>query len=144
MADGLGRVLTTTYPEGDQETFTYDGRNNPLTRTLLPKPGSAEDIAHKTLSVSVTYNETGSFVCASPKTCNKPVTTTSANGWVTNYTWNTNGTLATVKLPTTGTPGRPETDYGYTAYAGASLLTSKVQYVARTPVRGEDRDRLRL
>ena len=138
IADGLGRVTTTTYPEGDQEVFTYDGRNNPLSRTLIPKPGSAEAIAGKTLSVSMTYNETGSFVCASPKTCNKPLTSVSANGWTTNYTWNTNGTLSKVQLPTTGTAGRPETDYGYTGYtangATFSLLTSKVQYVSRSPI----------
>ena len=134
IADGLGRVVTTTYPEGDQEVFAYDGRNNPLSRTLIPKPGSAEAIAGKTISVSVTYSEDPThFACTTPKTCNKPVTTTSANGWVTNYTWNSNGTLSTVKLPADNAGKRPETDYGYTTYAGASLLTSKVQFVARTP-----------
>jgi len=139
IADGLGRVTTTTYPEGDQEVVTYDGRNNPLSRTLIPKTGSAEKIAGETLSVSVTYNEDPThFVCTTINTCNKPLTTVSANGWVTNYTWNSNGTLSTVKPPTTGSAGRPETDYGYTGYtangATFSLLTSKVQYVSRSPI----------
>ncbi len=49
---------------------------------------------------SVTYNEgTGNHACNTTATCNKPLTTTSANGWVTNYTWNGNGTLSSVKLP---------------------------------------------
>ena len=139
LADGLGRVLTTTYPEGDQEVFTYDGRNNPLSRTLLPKPGSAEAIAGKSLSVSVTYTEDPThFACVTPTTCNKPLTTTSANGWVTNYTWNANGTLATVKLPGDVMGIRPETDYTYTGYTGSDLntfqlLTAKTQYVSRSP-----------
>ena len=139
VADGLGRVTTTTYPEGDQEVFTYDGRNNPLSRTLVPKTGSAEKIAGKTLSVSVTYTEGPThFACTTITTCNKPLTSVSANGWTTNYTWNSNGTLSKVQLPTTGTAGRPETDYGYTGYtangATFSLLTSKVQYVSRSPI----------
>ena len=138
VADGLGRVTTTIYPEGDQEVFTYDGRNNPLSRTLVPKTGSAEKIAGETLSVSVTYKEDAThFACTTPATCNKPATSVSANGWTTNYTWNSNGTLSKVQLPTTGTAGRPETDYGYTGYtangATFSLLTSKVQFVTRTP-----------
>ncbi len=54
-ADGLGRVLTTTYPEGDFEQFSYDGRGNVLSRTYNPKPGSAE--VGQTLTVSVAYKE---------------------------------------------------------------------------------------
>jgi len=78
------------------------------------------------------------FACTTINTCNKPLTTVSANGWTTNYTWNSNGTLSKVQLPTTGTAGKPETDYGYTGYTGADqntfqLLTSKVQYVTRSP-----------
>ncbi len=83
-ADGLGRVLTTTYPEGDFESFAYDGRGNVLSRTYNPKPGSAE--VGQTLTVSVAYKEDPThFICVTVATCNKPVNSTSANTWTSFY-----------------------------------------------------------
>ncbi len=135
LADHLGRVLTTTYPEGDQEVFTYDVRNNALSRTISPKPGSAEATAGKTLHATMTYMEAPTVAqCANVATCNKAATSLSANGWTTTYNWNSNGTLASMLLPQDATTKRPETDYTYTTYGadGFSLLTGETQYIART------------
>ncbi len=66
-------------------------------------------------------------------TCNKPVNSTSANNWTSFYSWNTNGTLASVQLPLISTGNRPETDYTYTQYGTFSLLTGKTQYISRSP-----------
>ena len=61
LADGLGRVVSTTYPEGDQEVFTYDGRNNPdqpARCTFRGRPGRRRGYRGcKSLFVSVQYTE---------------------------------------------------------------------------------------
>src|SRR5580698_7718957 len=36
LADGRGRVVQTTYPEGDQEQFQFDDNNNVLQLTKIP------------------------------------------------------------------------------------------------------------
>ncbi len=84
--------------------------------------------------MSVAYKEDPThFICVTVATCNKPVNSTSANTWTSFYSWNTNGTLASVQLPLISTGNRPETDYTYTQYGTFSLLTGKTQYISRSP-----------
>ncbi len=131
-SDGRGRVLATTYPEGDREQFAFDVRNNILSRTLLPKPGSAEAGSGKTITASVTYKEGPAVAaCTTIATCNKAVTTVSANGWTTNLTWNSYGLLAQVKLPADASGSRPQTDYTFAPFGadGFRLLTGKTELV---------------
>ena len=127
-SDGRGRVLSYTYPELDQEVLSYDERNNPLTLTRKAKPGSGlADIA-----VSESYTEGVTVaICATPATCNKPVTQTNALGAVTNIAWDaTTGQLTQIKLPADNAGQRPQTDYAYTSFGtGFHLLTSKTEKI---------------
>ncbi len=133
LADHLGRVLTTTYPEGDYEQLTYDVRNNALSKTYNPKPGSAQ--VGQSLLVSMIYKEAPTVaLCVHVATCNKPSSSLSANGWTSLYGWNSDGTLASVQLPLDPTSHRPETDYTYSPFGGDgfTLLTGKTQKITPT------------
>jgi RHS repeat-associated protein len=134
-SDGRGRVLATTFPEGDQELIAYDVRNNPLSLTRLPKPGSAEATAGKTLVETMAYGEGPTVaVCAVIITCDKPATSTNGNGYTTNYSWDSlSGLLTKIKLPADASGSRPETDFAYQTFAGVKLLTGKTQYISRSP-----------
>jgi RHS repeat-associated protein len=132
LLDGRGRVVSYTYPEGDQESLTYDERNNALSLTKLPKPSSADATAGRTLTVSVTYSEGPTvWTCANIITCNKPATQFDAKGSETDISWSSlTGLLTKVVLPAPSSgANRPETDYAYSTFgsAGFSLLTGVTQ-----------------
>jgi len=105
--DTNGRLKTAVHPEGNFLTYTYDSRGNLTSTVATAKSGSGLG----TLTTSATYPST--FVNAA--TYNKPTTTTDTAGNVTNYYYNSNGTLDYVQAPapTTGA-ARPEVHYGYT------------------------------
>jgi RHS repeat-associated protein len=131
IADGRGRILSTTYPEGDQEVFTYDVRNNPLSLTRVPKPGSP--LANIVLSAS--YGEASTIAaCANPVICNERVSSTSGNGAVTNITYDSATGLPTqTLLPADPAGNRPRTDYAYSTFgSGFILFTSQTQYITPT------------
>lgn len=142
--DYVGRLIQKTQPEGNYDTYVYDARANLLQTTHHPKPGSAEDIAHKTIVTSSTYGEGPTvFNCVSPSTCNKPSTHTNGRNYVTQFCWEAatgsllqtaSGLTSGVACPLSGISG-PETDLGYTRYLNNTLelLTSTTQYVARNP-----------
>jgi len=102
-----GHLKTAAYPEGNFLTYSYDSRGNLLSTVATAKSGSGLG----TLTTSATYPTT----CTNQATCNKPTTTTDTAGNVTNYYYNTDGTLQYVQAPAP-TPGaaRPEVHYGYT------------------------------
>ncbi|WP_081477078.1 RHS repeat domain-containing protein [Sphingomonas sp. PAMC 26605] len=84
--------------------WVMDNRGNETQIIKRQKDGSGP------LSSYATFPTT----CTNLATCNKPITTTDANGAVTNYYYNANGTLDYVQAPAP-VPGaaRPEVHYGY-------------------------------
>jgi RHS repeat-associated protein len=132
---GTGQLLTVTAPEGNKATFAYDGRGNVTSTTLTPKSGTGSIVTSATYPAS---DATKTWLCASGTpavTCNKPLTTTDANGNVTNYSWDsTTGAPSTVTLPapTTGAV-QPKTTYSYSSYYG-QYLNSGVLTNFATPV----------
>jgi RHS repeat-associated protein len=120
---GTGQLQTVTAPEGNKATFAYDGRGNLTSTTLTPKSGTGSIVTSATYPAS---DATRTWLCASGTpvvTCNKPLSTTDANGNVTNYAWDTTtGEPSTVMLPAPTTAAvRPKTTYTYTSYYGQYL-----------------------
>jgi YD repeat-containing protein len=76
--DGLDRLASRTYPEGDQELFQYDARSNVIEMRRKAKPGSG-------LADLVTS-------AAWDATWNKPLSVTDPLGRVTNLSYNAAGT----------------------------------------------------
>lgn len=99
--DGRGRITGYTYPEGDQETLTYDGRNNVLTMTRIAKPGSGLS----NITVSATWDTTW----------NKPAGITDPLGRTTTFAYVASGNGASLMSSAT----RPDPD-------GAGPLTAPV------------------
>lgn len=122
---GSGLRNTVTAPEGNYATFAYDGRGNLTQTTLNPKPGSPLS----PIVTSATYpasDPVNTWQCASGTpavTCNKPLTTTDANGNVTNYAWNSSTGLPTSVTSPAPSPGavQPQTRYSYSSVYGQYL-----------------------
>lgn len=105
--DGWGRTKKVTKPEGDSVTYTYDLKNNVLSKTIAPKPGSP--LAN--IVTGYTYDPLW----------NKVKTFTDGRTSTTTYTYNaTTGTLTTIQFPLVGglTPTR-----SYTYNARGQVLT---------------------
>ena len=84
--DGLSRMVGQTLPEGNQVLWTYDGKNNVLTKTQKPKPGSSLDDIVETFTWDATFN--------------KMVTAQDGNGNVTTYFYDPmTGQLLTIERP---------------------------------------------
>lgn len=81
------RLTSRTFPEGNAVEYEYDANHNPITTTLLPKPGSSEDpvVTHGT------YEPTYSRV----------ETSTDALGRSTTYTYDTHANLLQIDQPET-------------------------------------------
>lgn len=94
-----------TFPEGNYVTYGYDSRGNLQNVTRVAKAGSG--LAN--VVTSATYPSS-----CSDASCNEPTTTTDERGKVTNYAYNSDGTLqsATAPAPSTGAV-RPQTRYTY-------------------------------
>ncbi|HYE47273.1 MAG TPA: RHS repeat-associated core domain-containing protein [Caulobacter sp.] len=107
--DDKGRLTKVTRPEGDSDEYTYDARGNVTEVRRKAKPGSGlTDIV-----TTASYPST----CSNAITCNKPASTTNANGKTTDYTYDsTHGGVLTVTAPPPAVSGtRPQTRYSYTA-----------------------------
>lgn len=107
--DSNGRVKTRTLDGSGSNyaTYSYDARGNLTSMVVTPKSGSGLG----TLTTSAAYPSS----CTGAATCNKPTSTTNSEGQVTNYYYNSNGTLDYVQAPApTSGAARPETHYNYT------------------------------
>lgn len=122
ITDELGRTVTYSYdsalrqtrvtqPEGNYTDFTYDFRGNITQTDVYSKAGGSP------------IRTTAEFVvsCLYPRTCNKPVSTTDASGYRTDYTYDpAHGGVLAVKSPApsgsapVGSGPRPETRFAYT------------------------------
>lgn len=122
-----GLLTKVTHPEGNYETFTYDGRGNRTATVAHPKSGSG------TITISsATYASDCSTPPNTPANCNKPATTTDSVGNVTNYHYNGNGTLDYVQAPSPdGTAPRPETHFTY--WTGPGWLRWSSNSVSNAP-----------
>jgi RHS repeat-associated protein len=121
--DSNGRLTKTTAPEGNYVQYTLDGRGNATQTTSVAKSGSG--LAN--IVTSAAYPTS----CTNPATCNKPTSTTDANGNTTSYTYDpTSGNVLTVTAPAATTGGiQAVTTYTYTNYQayytnGTSIVAS--------------------
>ncbi len=110
---GTGLLQTVTAPEGNSAAFVYDSRGNLTQSTVNPKAGSplSPIVTHASYPAS---DPAKTWQCASGTpavTCNTPITTTDAKGFVTNYSWDSStGVLTKVTRPAPATGAvRPET-----------------------------------
>ncbi len=83
--DGLGRMTTTTLPEGNKRLWTYDQSNNILTDTFVAKPGSLLPNRVLTYTYDPTYNKVKTFTDA------------KSNVYTSNYDSATGNRLSLVK-----------------------------------------------
>jgi RHS repeat-associated protein len=113
--DGLDRLVSRTYPEGDQELFQYDARSNVIEMRRKAKPGSG--LAD--LVTSATWDATW----------NKPLTVTDPLGRVTNLSYNASGTagagLVKEVLRPVATAGGVRPKYTFTYAATTGLVTQE-------------------
>jgi RHS repeat-associated protein len=110
--DGLGRVLTTTYPAGNSVVLVYDAASNVTRRTTYPVPGAIDLLTGEPPEPRVeqwTYDLTDSRVTSE----------TNALGQVTDKTYDAYGNLLSVLQPAVtgpdGTLVRPLTSYTHNA-----------------------------
>ena len=105
--DSVGRLTRTTMPEGNYVNYHYDSRSNVDTVTRVAKSGSGDP----NIITRASYPPS----CSNPVTCNRPTTTTDANGNVTNYVWNgAHGGIETLTQPPPAAGGvRPQTRFAY-------------------------------
>jgi len=117
--DAAGRLNTTTSPEGNVTTLTYDARGNVKQTTLTPKPGPV-------LAAIVTRAEFP-VTCGppvTPATCNKPTATIDARGAQTDYAYDPVTGYPTTITAAAATSGiRPQTRFGYDVFGGVTMLT---------------------
>ncbi len=115
--DTATRLIRTTRPDNSATTNIYDARGNVTEAHMVAVPASG-------LPDIVTY---ASFpaTCTNPRTCNRPITSTNARGFVTDYTYDaTHGGLLTETLPAAPNGVRPQIRYGYAVVNGAYRLTT--------------------
>lgn len=110
--DGLGRVLTTTYPAGNSVALVYDAASNVVQRTTYPVPGAIDLLTGEPPEPRVeqwTYDLTNSRMTSE----------TNALGQVTDKTYDVKGNLLSILQPAVeapnGTAVRPLTTYTYNA-----------------------------
>jgi hypothetical protein len=138
--DGLGNTRAYEYfsdyslvkkvvnPEGDFVDATYDGRGNPVSITLHPKPGSS-------LGNAVT-SRVYPASCAEPKICNSPTSATDARLAVTDFTYDpAHGGVLTemAPAPAMGAP-RPLKVYAYVQKHAYILNSAGTLIASSSPV----------
>jgi len=109
--DPAGRLIRATAPEGNQVEYDYDQRGNIVLAEAVARPGSG--------TPAVTARASYPAACANPRTCNRPTSTTDANGHVTDYSYDpTHGGIVTITAPAPAAgPVRPQTRYAYASLA---------------------------
>ena len=120
--DGISRLVKTTMPEGNSIVLTYDSKNNVLTRTMKPKPGSPlSDIVN-----SFTYHSTW----------NKVLTATDGRGNTTTFTLDgTTGNLLTIERPPVGGQ-TPTVTFTYNSRGQVLTVTDETNIVTKNTFDG--------
>ena len=121
--DGLGRIMTTTNPNGDSVTNTYDVSHNILTKTTSPIPGTTDPLNGNPATPIVqswTYDPT----------YNKPLTATDGLGYVTSYAYDGNGNQISITQPAVTKPGvasaaSPVSTFTYGAHGLVATATDQ-------------------
>ncbi len=113
--DGRGRVVSTTYPEGDCERFAYDARNNTTQLMRIAKGAGCDPntVSANKLAISATWDTAW----------NKPLTITNAKGYTTDFAYYASGNgkslIATATRPDpdgAGPLGRPVYSFTYNSF----------------------------
>jgi len=108
--DSGQRLIQITYPRGNYDVFGYDARGNLTSTTRHPVPGSAM----ANIVTSAIYPSS----CTNAVTCNKPTSTTDANGHNTYYNYDSvHGGLTSLTESIDGGVafgGKRVTNYSYT------------------------------
>jgi RHS repeat-associated protein len=143
VLDGRHRVTTRTFPEQDQEQFTYDANDQMLSLTRVPKPGSPLG----NIGVSATYdpvwNNIASFTDAYTKTTTLTyygsgagasklyqVLRPAVGGSTPTYTYQYNSIGL---LTSEADPSGVTTGHGYDSYGNLTSTTSGAAAVGGNP-----------
>jgi RHS repeat-associated protein len=119
------QLTKLTQPEGNYTQYAYDGRGNLTTVTRVAKAGSG--------LANIVTSATFPASCTNPATCNEPTNSTDERGFITDYAYNTDGTLQSVTLPAPATGAvRPQARYTYTNITTpGGTVVSRVQSVSQ-------------
>jgi RHS repeat-associated protein len=119
------QLTKLTQPEGNYTQYAYDGRGNLTTVTRVAKAGSG--------LANIVTSATFPASCTNPATCNQPTNSTDERGFITDYAYNTDGTLQSVTLPAPATGAvRPQARYTYTNITTpGGTVVSRVQSVSQ-------------
>jgi len=117
--DGVGHPIQVNFPEGNFNTYTYDGRGNVTDSYAYPVGGGTalHSSAWFSSGCSGTATVDGYSTSMTLQNCNKPLRTTDARGNSTYYGWNANGPIGWVKGPAVGGVS-PETHFYYVNLGG--------------------------
>lgn len=111
LYDGSARLTRVTAPEGNYVGYIYDTRGNVKETDQVAKGGSSTLRSYASFSTN----------CSNVVTCNRPNSTTDANGNITNYSYDpTHGGVITITPPSPANNVQPQTRYSYTQVTGAS------------------------
>lgn len=121
LMDGRGRVLSRTYPEGDADMFSYDGRDNVIKVVKHAKPGSSQ-----VLTVEAAYDPVW----------NKPLWVKDARDQQTDFTYVPQGSAGAGEVATVTQPavagGRPVWRFEYGTGGLPTKVTDPTGVVTRT------------
>ncbi|KSB91795.1 hypothetical protein AS593_07165 [Caulobacter vibrioides] len=121
LMDGRGRVLSRTYPEGDADVFSYDGRDNVIKLAKHAKPGSSQ-----VLTVEAAYDPVW----------NKPLWVKDAREQQTDFTYVPQGSAGAGEVATVTQPavagGRPVWTFEYGTGGLPTKATDPTGVVTRT------------
>ena len=109
--DADDRLRLVTYPEGNSVEYTRDahGRVTQVARKAKPGSGLADIVTSTTYPALDAKDK-----CVSVVLCDKPTSTTDANGNVTNYSYHSStGLLHYIDAPADAQGRRQRTTYGY-------------------------------
>lgn len=116
-----GRLLNSTYPEGNKVILQYDSRGNVIQQTRIAKPGSG--------LASVSWTASYPATCSSFVSCNKPDYVADGRSNRTDYTYDpVHGGLLTETLPADQNGVHPQRRFTY------SQLTPMVRNASGTLV----------
>lgn len=139
----VGKILKVVAPDGNASTggytaYIYDARGNVTSTSVVPKGGATNGVANAGAALvtqasflpTCDYSAGGNY-----KYCNKPTSTTDANGVVTTYTYDTTnqhgGVLTQTKSAVNGVS--PQIRYTYSQFS-AQVMNSSGALVTQAPV----------